>query len=162
MARFSTADELHAYLDWRDELIEAAGDVPEYGSPAFFAADPKVQAASYELHEVPRLASDRLAADHDRRVAERDASHDVAEAGRGQWTEAAHRVQYGRGDAIPREPVDRSRGDPAADETAEAIGRACEAVAALADEDRQHDAALAATDQADDHVDTDAATAGRH
>jgi hypothetical protein len=147
MPRFANADQLNAWLDWRDDIIRAAGDVPAYRSPEFFAADPATQMASYQLNEVPRQVSNRMAAEYERREAERDASHDLAEAGHGRWTELAHRVADGRGAYIPREPViERSRGDPPASDgrANEAVDRAVDAVHALTDEDRQRDAATSA------------------
>lgn len=155
MPRFQTAEQLNAWLDWRDDVIRAAGDVPAYRSPEFFAADPATQMASYQLHEVPRQVSNRMAADYERREAERDASHDISAAGRGEWTAHANRTTCGRGDYIPREPVpDRSRGDPeaAAERADKAVDRAVEATHGLAEEDQQHDAATsaAAHDTADD------------
>lgn len=153
MPRFTSADKVHAYLDWRDELIGAAGDVPAYRSPAFFAADPKVQAASYELHEVPRQISNRMAAEYQQRVDERDASHAISAAGHGEWTAAGNRALQGRGDYIPREPgLPRSRGDPVEHRVDAAVDRAGDAVAALTEQDRQHDAATAAATQETDHA----------
>lgn len=147
MPRFTSADEVHAYLDWRDELIGAAGDVPVYGSPEFFAADRKVQAASYELHEVPRQISDRMAAEYQHRVDERDASHVIAAAGHGEWTAAANRALQGRGDYIERKPVAAAaRGDPTP-----AVERAVEAVAEVVEQDRQQDAVQHAAAQEADH-----------
>lgn len=136
MSRFTSADQLNAYLDWRDDLIRTAGDVPAYRSPEFFAADTTTQMASYQLNEVGRQASDRAAAAYEQRVADRDASHDVSAAGRGQWAELAERTAAGRGAYIPRAAVDR----------------AVDAVAELIEEDQQHDAATsaAAHDTADD------------
>lgn len=134
----------------RDTLIAAAtGSIPQYGSRAWTEADDATRTASYAQAEATsavahgREISDRLAADLQAAKEHVEVSHAIAGSGF-NWRGLAERVADGGRAAVEARrneypppalaPAAAARGDPA---VREAVDRATEAVAALAEAGRR-------------------------